>query len=1302
MQKKIALLTFSFFIYVLGAGQTNGKGFALPTTIPNAPTAAAFARYGEIPVSISTGVPNISIPFFTINSGKLSLPISVNYHASGIKVLDQASCVGLGWSLQAGPQIARSVQGVEDFDAKGFYNMIFPDPTDPFLAQKEKCLAGGITDSRHESAKLDGQPDMFFYGLSGKSGKFILKNRVLKGLEPGFATLPYEPIQISRNGNEFTIVDDNGESYIYGSNNSQETSIDFSASENISSGYFSPSIPTSWHIKKIISADKTDAITFQYITHHKSTLSKPQFTLTRTFDDGGGSAYNTTQNSGIRSTVDEALVSEINFRNGKITFEYTTNTEDIQLDRVRIFQKKNGVFVEIKQWQLFYSRFINAGPPPVAGDYAQLRLDSVQEKGLLYNAVQNIPPHVFEYYSYGNHQSPPFNTKAQDFWGYFNGKTDNANLLFVGIPANGSLPPISVADKRKADPNYLPVGTLKQIQYPTGGKTIFELEPNQKVRNYMREVITRSYFGGFVIRESFIDYTPSVQFTLPNNLLVQNAGSGPYNVKLDFSGTLMCSGTTNCNYNRPAVMLKDLTTGQNPAYLTINELLDSNPNPPTGQQNRVAYVLLTAGHTYQLTFEVPTPPVTGKQYRSSLLASVSGEYEPVITYEPASELVLTGGLRIKKITSLDAMGNSLMKEYKYTKSYFNSDLFDGDFDKLALNCYKAENWTRKAGLPLPNGCAISHLKALTWSENLALPIGSVASNSISYNEIEEYQVDANGNSLGKTVYTYNEINDVLNAAMPLYKVDKETERGLLLNQKIYKSAGSAYTLVKETINNYKDLNTLYPAETDVVKFYTVHAMTDNKSEFPEGGGYIRTEGDGLFGCGMYDRANEFRIDKYSYTSSKIVLDNVTTTDYTDNGDPVSSLVTYEYDNPRYIQPTAQKETNSKGEEVKTTTKYPVHFPASNCTNTALVTLQQQLSALKTNRNSYITDLYNSYSVYSVPQPPGCVTLNEDSVMAINGRYNASQNSFDLWTGPSSQLLVNYNATMASYQNCAVNYYNAASSEEKAILDLQKMNNIAVPLEVKQYNNSTLNGTTKNVYKTFATNLTLPYQVQYGMKSQPLITRLQYHQYNPFSEFVDMSKSDDMHIAYIWDYYNSMPVAEVANADANSVAYSSFEADGNGGWTVTGVTQNDATAPTGSKTGQVGNGILKSGLTPAVVYKVSYWSKNGMYTVAGNQSGNGFPTTGPTINGWTYYEHRITGQTGAQITGSGWIDELRLYPENARMTTYTYEVLVGMTTQCDAKNRITYYEYDGLGRLKLIRDQDRNILKKFSYQYQQQY
>ena len=82
--------------------------------LPPSPQAAAFARYGEYPVSLATGVPEIKIPLYEIKLGNYTLPISISYHASGIKVDDVASTVGLGWVLNAGGIVSRTVCGAPD------------------------------------------------------------------------------------------------------------------------------------------------------------------------------------------------------------------------------------------------------------------------------------------------------------------------------------------------------------------------------------------------------------------------------------------------------------------------------------------------------------------------------------------------------------------------------------------------------------------------------------------------------------------------------------------------------------------------------------------------------------------------------------------------------------------------------------------------------------------------------------------------------------------------------------------------------------------------------------------------------------------------------------------------------------------------------------------------------------------------------------------------------------------------------------------------------------------------------------
>jgi hypothetical protein len=181
---------------------------------------------------------------------------------------------------------------------------------------------------------------------------------------------------------------------------------------------------------------------------------------------------------------------------------------------------------------------------------------------------------------------------------------------------------------------------------------------------------------------------------------------------------------------------------------------------------------------------------------------------------------------------------------------------------------------------------------------------------------------------------------------------------------------------------------------------------------------------------------------------------------------------------------------------------------------------------------------------------------------------------------------------------------------------------------------------------------------------------------------------------IWDSITNTVLAQGVNAKSADVAYSSFESLSSGNWSYTGTPTVNYAAPTGTYVYSLGSGqITRSGLDATQAYVVSYWSRNGAQNVNGAAA-----TAGTTVNGWTYYEHLVTGVSTVTVSGTGTIDELRLYPKGAMMTTYTYEPLVGLSSQCDVNNRVSYYDYDALNRLAFIRDQYKNILKKICYNY----
>lgn len=66
------------------------------------PNTYAFARYGDLPVDYSTGLPQINLPLTSISDRDIKVDVSLSYYASGIKVDQEASWVGLGWSLKIG------------------------------------------------------------------------------------------------------------------------------------------------------------------------------------------------------------------------------------------------------------------------------------------------------------------------------------------------------------------------------------------------------------------------------------------------------------------------------------------------------------------------------------------------------------------------------------------------------------------------------------------------------------------------------------------------------------------------------------------------------------------------------------------------------------------------------------------------------------------------------------------------------------------------------------------------------------------------------------------------------------------------------------------------------------------------------------------------------------------------------------------------------------------------------------------------------------------------------------------------
>lgn len=394
-----------------------------PTSLfPPTPTAAALTRYGDIPVSYHTGTPNISVPIYEVKSRGLSLPISLSYHGSGVKVGDVASWVGLGWSLNAGGVITRTVQSIPDegssSSANGYYARRgtiyrFARGCEPYRDYRLPLSATynhpGVYcptgDSEHpcgtpsaqqqgyinqrvqdyidaENGLIDTEPDLFFFNIGGYSGKFVFDSLGTPHLFPE-QDLTIEIDYVSNQFRQFKLITPDGTQYFFGNTHGEGSSFTpaipegspaYEESANAASNY----VRSSWYLTKIVSADGKSKILFTYtqesysyfdIKHQyisdpyfaSSPSGPPQYDVDKMRFNGVrlSSIYTSDNNTRVDFIADSTPRQDIAGRDG------SDNLDPIafSLKEIRIFSGVATVFSLFKKFVFSYDYFI-AGTGP--------------------------------------------------------------------------------------------------------------------------------------------------------------------------------------------------------------------------------------------------------------------------------------------------------------------------------------------------------------------------------------------------------------------------------------------------------------------------------------------------------------------------------------------------------------------------------------------------------------------------------------------------------------------------------------------------------------------------------------------------------------------------------------------------------------------------------------------------------------------------------------------------------------------------------------------------------------------------
>jgi YD repeat-containing protein len=512
--KKIIIILF----YIIGISiyaQTN-SGLQAPEIIPKSPEVKGFERYGEFPVSEYTGVPSINIPLHTINLKDIEFPISLDYHAAGIQVTQEATWVGLGWNLMAGGSISITPVGGPDKQPKlasqeDWRKILNYQPQDVIPKQffEEGARLWGCRqqntvenkDSRttdeilREALSGNGEQDIYNVSFLGYSFKF--------SIHPIDGRIVYygekNKFKVEKINTNWKITDELGIMYFF---NATESYLNNDSYQPIVTWYLSDII---YQGKQLLKLNyKKNFVTYlpgfsESIVYHKTTPkdgpeqkgwvhNPPVRTYSYMFQ------YNQLYLSSIVGSIDSIVFktkSRIDLENA------------LALDELEIIDKVNKNTVKRYKFEYDYFTGTDKGAASTTNNYAIKRLILNE----VYRIAGTMKSDIYRF-SYNEIKPLPYKTSfSQDFWGFYNGQDNSfsGGIVNAGIEPlyanNRSLLPdpyfLSFSDSeiatrpdiaqgilkargvnRFVDKEYITLGILNSITYPTGGKTVFVFEPN--------------------------------------------------------------------------------------------------------------------------------------------------------------------------------------------------------------------------------------------------------------------------------------------------------------------------------------------------------------------------------------------------------------------------------------------------------------------------------------------------------------------------------------------------------------------------------------------------------------------------------------------------------------------------------------------------------------------------------------------------------------------------------------------------------------------------------------------------------
>lgn len=904
------------------------------------PEAAAFKKYGEEVVNEYTGTANISVPLYTIKCRDIEIPLVLQYEASGIKVEQEASWVGLGWNLMVGGCINYVSAGGTDIYGErnvsdniwteyltsefgpwtygsatngGSYDMseMFnpssmhrtqtryytynPNETSNWMNQipYNKSFVPAYVDQFATGGGMReyidygfGERDFYCVNVLGKSFKFFVDPFTLKIFNIGQAgeefkvqpepALATRGIGTRRDIQKWFITDSDG--FIYC----------FEVRDRLADTNHPVYYTSCWYLSEI-TTPLGEVIEFSYIEHVQSgRATRVESNSLAIAHMGGGSCCANTNAGGYSSypkqaTVTSHYLNEIKTSNQTVKFITTASNQcsGRRLDAIKV--KLNDTnSTEIKRIEFTYGTF---GYSNVGGNYAPAS-NSLAEYRLKLNSVKEIAlsETLTTQFSYNSLNLPSKRSCAQDYWGYYNGQDNNVsgrgNTLvpspqtFMSLNCHSILGDYTIqgAD-RYSRANYMQAAMLNRVDYPTGGYTIYEYEPNSIVTGDIS--LTEEY------RQGQFDLSIQSRFSCSNSPYGNVVDQSEQSKFFSLSQGITCDLVLKCN--GPAQM--DGADMRIEIYKWNNQtygLWRSFPVHFVADPQETTFIqsLTLDAANYHLLI---IPPSVSGQLSFSVSCYLNGWYNN--TLSQGRYPMTCGGLRIKKISNYESNGS--MINYT-TYDYNNNGITSGKLlDKIETIDYsQCFNYNPIGGLPGTHTVAMytftpghSRMPAFFTTCNPGI---------VGYSKVTKRKYNSN-NNLEKTVITSYINNEPTNMKIDYYDY---FENGLISSQEVYDSSGS---LANRIANTY----------TRDRIHYATNIITQNK--------WLNTGGSN--GDGTVD------VCRYPYILSRVDLSRTTNTEYSPGGGTIVNTKEYQYDTDNHQVSLIDESTSVSGQKQRTRIDY---------------------------------------------------------------------------------------------------------------------------------------------------------------------------------------------------------------------------------------------------------------------------------------------------------------------------------------------------------------------------------------------